>query len=70
MKDEANRGAQPMHRNRRHPQAIALLSLVSLVAAIAVALVQNVELDRQDDAADGIALIGIEGEGDIPLPVA
>jgi hypothetical protein len=68
MKDEANRGAQPMHRNRRHPLAIAVLSLVSLVAVLAV--VQNVELDEQNDVADGIARIGIEGEGDIPLPIA
>jgi hypothetical protein len=70
MTDEANRGAQPMHRNRRQPPAIAFLSLASLVAALALAWVQNVELDRQSDVADGIAQMGIEGEGDIPLPVA
>jgi hypothetical protein len=59
-----------MHRNRRHLSAIASLSLASLVAALGLALLQNVELDGQNDVADGIALVGIEGEGDIPLPVA
>jgi hypothetical protein len=55
-----------MQPNRRPPVAIALLSLVSLMAALAVALVQNVERDLQD----GVAQMGIEGEGDLPLPVA
>jgi hypothetical protein len=66
IKDEANRGAQPMHRNRRPQSAIALLSLVSLMAALALAFVQNVELGMGVD--DGLALMGIEGEGDLPLP--
>jgi hypothetical protein len=68
MKDEANRGAQSMHRNRR---PLALLSLVSLMAALALAWVQNVELMGRGEArTDGIAQLGIEGEGDIPLPIA
>jgi hypothetical protein len=63
MKDEPNRGAQPMHRNRR-PSAAILLSLVSLMAAFAC--MQNVE-SGAGEARDGVA--GIEGEGDLPLPV-
>lgn len=58
-----------MHRNRRPPAAITLLSLVSLTAVLALAFVQNVELGPHD-AQDGVALMGIEGEGDLPLPVA
>ena len=59
-----------MHRNRR---PLAVLSLVSLMAALALSWVQNVELDarvgaRADEHA--IAAAGIEGEGDIPLPIA
>jgi hypothetical protein len=61
MKDEANRGAQPMHRNRRPQAAIVLLSLV--VAALALAWVDE-PVDQ-----DGFARMGIEGEGDLPLPV-
>jgi hypothetical protein len=57
-----------MHRNRR---PLALVSLVSLVAVLAsVAMLQNAELAEQNDVSDGIARTGIEGEGDIPLPVA
>jgi hypothetical protein len=56
-----------MHRNRR---PLALLSLVSLMAALALAWVQNVELVDGGDMNDGIAQLGIEGEGDIPLPIA
>jgi hypothetical protein len=56
-----------MHRNRR---PLALLSLVSLMAALALAWVQNVELVGRGDMTDGIAQLGIEGEGDIPLPIA
>jgi hypothetical protein len=67
IQDEANRGAQPMHRNRRPQPAIALLSLVSLMAALAVAFVQNTDFGGIG-ADDGIALMGIEGEGDLPLP--
>jgi hypothetical protein len=59
-----------MHRTRRHPSAIALLSLASLVAVLALALVQNVELVEQNDVSEGVAWTGIEGEGDIPLPIA
>jgi hypothetical protein len=59
-----------MHPNRRPPAAIALLSLISLMAALAVALVQNVECELQHGIGDGIAQMGIEGEGDLPLPVA
>jgi hypothetical protein len=56
-----------MHRNRR---PLALLSLVSLMAALALAWVQNVELVGRGEMNDGIAQLGIEGEGDIPLPIA
>jgi hypothetical protein len=84
MQNEANRGAHPMHRNRpaqpaqpaqSAQPAIALVSLVSLMAALALAFVQNVELDglgmgRGIAVDDGIARMGIEGEGDLPLPVA
>lgn len=63
-----------MHRNQpAQPaqSAIALLSLVSLMAALALGLVPNVELDGlRTDVDDGIARMGIEGEGDLPLPVA
>jgi hypothetical protein len=64
MKDEANRGAQPMHRNRRFSAAIALLSLVSLVAALAFGLLDTYSPEN------AIAQTGIEGEGDLPLPVS
>lgn len=57
-----------MHRNRR---TFALLSLVSLMAGLALSLVSNVEIDALRGAAgtNGIAQMGIEGEGDLPLPV-
>jgi hypothetical protein len=74
MQNEANRGAHPMHRNRpAQPaqSAIALVSLVSLMAALALGLVHDVELDGLGiNVDDGIARMGIEGEGDLPLPVA
>lgn len=55
-----------MHRNRR---PLALVSIVSLVALLAAVLVlENVELGGGNDV--GTAIAGIEGEGDIPLPVA
>lgn len=59
-----------MHRNRRHPSALALLSIVSLTAALALALVQNVEREPAKGTSEGMAQFGIEGEGDLPLPVA
>ena len=59
-----------LHPNRRPPSALALLSLVCLTAALALALVQNVELDALAGTSEGIAQFGIEGEGDLPLPVA
>jgi hypothetical protein len=64
MKDEANRGAQSMHRNRPHAAIAAVLAPLSLVmAALAFAWVHG-PVDQ-----DGIAQMGIEGEGDLPLPV-
>jgi hypothetical protein len=60
-----------MQPNRRPLALVSLISLVSLVGVLGwVSVLQNVELGEQNDVGDGIARMGIEGEGDIPLPVA
>jgi hypothetical protein len=54
-----------MHRNRR---PLALATLVSLAVVLAsMAVLRSAE---QNSVREAVAVMGIEGEGDIPLPVA
>ena len=48
---------------------LAFLSFVAVLVA-GLALVQNNDIGLSNDVGDEIARAGIEGEGDIPLPVA
>jgi hypothetical protein len=47
---------------------LAVLSLAALLMA-GLALVQNTDTGLSNDVGDELARVGIEGEGDIPLPV-
>lgn len=58
-----------MQRNRR---PLALATLFSSLAAVlaSAAVLRHVDQVDQDDVREAVAAMGIEGEGDIPLPIA